>query len=186
MSGDPADRTTATGACSTKKHILVSSFPSPGANLLFALSKGKGWRVLEDVTLEHPKRVLDIDRTLAFDTGAAISSYGQTIFQRFVQPLIDALDELFLCMLSHGPIVARKQVPWRIQSKQRHRLETFLPKLGGKNAVIGQCMAIDFAWCFVRQPPAARLIVAEIHLFVAFVAVKGSAPCLTQLIFLGL
>ena len=136
------------------------------------------------------KRLLGIllDRKIvnAPSINSTISSHGQTIFQRFVQPLIDALDELFLRMLSHGSIVARKQVPWRIQSKQRHRLETFLPKLGRKNAVVGQCMAINFAWCFVRQPPPARLIAAEIHLFVAFVAVKGPAPCLSQLIFLRL
>jgi hypothetical protein len=89
-------------------------------------------------------------------------------------------------MLSHGPVVARKQVPWRVQSKQCHRLETFLPELGRKNAVVGQRMAINFAWCFARQPPPARLIVAEIHLLVAFIAVKGPAPCLTQLVFFRL
>ena len=88
MSGNPADRTTATGARSTEKHILVICLHSPGADLLFALSKGKGWRVLEDVTLEHPKRVLDIDRTLAFDTEAAISGHCQTILQGFVQHAI--------------------------------------------------------------------------------------------------
>src|SRR5438309_5048610 len=85
-------------------------------------------------------------------------------------------------MLSHGPVIAHKQVPWRIQSEQRHRMETFLSQLGRKNAVIGQCVAINFAWCFVRQPPATCLIVAGIHLLVAFVAVKRPAPSLIRFI----
>ena len=137
---------------------------------------------MKNVTLKHPQRVLDIDRTFALDTEAAITRHGQAIFQRLVQPLIDALDESFLGMLSHGPVIAHKQVPWRIQSEQRHRMETFLSQLGRKNAVVGQCVAINFAWCFGRQPPATCLIVAGIHLLVAFVAVKRPAPSLIRFI----
>src|SRR5438046_9150274 len=150
--------------------------------MLFALSKRKRRRALKNVTLKHPQRVLDIDGTFAFDTEAAITRHGQAILRPLVQPLMDALDESFRGMLSHGPVIAHKQVPWRIQPEQRHRMETFLSQLWRKNAVVGQCVAINFAWCLVRQPPATRSIVAGIHLLVAFVAVKGPAPSLVRCI----
>src|SRR5438876_10340203 len=94
--------------------------------MLFALSKRKRRRALKNVTLKQPQRVLDIDGTFAFDAEAAITRHGQTILQRLAQPLLDALDESFLGILSHGPVIAHTQGPWRIQAEHRHRMETFL------------------------------------------------------------
>src|ERR1043166_6124809 len=179
MAGNPADSAAAMGAGSTEKHIFIISFDAPSFDLLFAFSKRKRRRILENVSLEHYERILYIDRAFAFDAKAAIAGHGQTIFQRLIQPLINALDESFLRKFSHGPVVAHKQVPWRVQPEQRHCMETFLSQLGRKNAVVSQCVAINFAWCFVRQPPAARLIVTGIHLLVTLVAMKRPAPRLS-------
>src|SRR5438067_1956400 len=124
------------------------------------------------------RRAPDSDPALAPATKGAITRHGQAIPQRLVPPLIDTLAESFLGMLSHGPVIARKQVPWHIQPEQRHRMETFLSQLWRKNAVVGQCVAINFEWGLVRGPPAQGSIEAGIHLLVPFVGAKGTAPSL--------
>src|SRR6266542_4900466 len=134
---NPAHSLATKRARPAKVHILVIGFDAPGPDLFFALSKRKRRRVLKNVTLEHPERVFDINGAFAFDAEAAVTRHSQAILQRLVQPLINALDEFFLRMLSHGPVIAHEQIPRRIQSEQRHGMETFFSQLGRKNAEIG-------------------------------------------------
>src|SRR5581483_2341212 len=186
VSGNSADGAAANSAGSTEKNILVIGLDAPGPDLLFSLGKRKSRCVLKNVTPKHSERVLDIHRAFAFNAGTAVVSKGQTILQRFLQPLVNTFEKLFLRVFPHDPVITCEQVPWRIQSKQSHGMKTFLAQLRGKDAVICQRVAIDFAWCPARQPARARLVIAEVHLLVAFVAVERAAPCLIRLILLSL
>ena len=72
----------------------------------------------------HPERLLDVHRTFAFNAKIAVARHGQTIFQRLFQPLIHALEKFLLRLFSHRLIVFREQRIRRINSEQRHRVET--------------------------------------------------------------
>src|SRR5947207_13013944 len=90
MAWNPANSAATQGARTAEKHVVVSSFYSPTADLIFPLSKWKGRRVMKDVAMIHSQCVLDIDGTFAFDTGSPIARYSETTFDQLFQPLIDA------------------------------------------------------------------------------------------------
>jgi len=48
-------------------------------------------------------------------------------------------------------------------------------KVRGKDAVVGEGVAVHFAGDFVRQAVLRSLLVAGLHLFVAFINVKRAA-----------
>ena len=123
----------------------------------------------------HTECILDIDRAFAFNTETAITRNREILFQRLFQPLIHAFDEFLLREFSHRMVVARKQTPRRVEPEQCHGVKSLFTQLWRENAVVGQRVAINFTRNFVRQSPLARLIVAHIHLPVAFVAMKRPA-----------
>src|SRR2546430_8061666 len=175
MPRNTTNRSTPERTRATKKYIPVFRFDAPFTNLRFRLGKRERRRVLKDVAVVHPERILDIDRAFAFDAQTAITRDCQAIFEWLFQPLIHTLDEFLLRESSHGPVVARKQTPRRIEPKQCHGVETFFSQVRGKNAVVGKRVAINLARRFVGEPPLRRLPVTDIHLLVAFVAMKCSA-----------
>src|SRR4029077_17191805 len=59
MSGNAANSPTSQGAFSTEKHIFVFSLNTPRANLGSTLGKWKRRRVMKNVPMIHPQRVLD-------------------------------------------------------------------------------------------------------------------------------
>ena len=65
----------------------------------------------------HPERVLDVDRAFAFNAATAIPRHGETVFDRFFQPLVDTREELFLGLLPHRLIISYEQAPRCIKSK---------------------------------------------------------------------
>ena len=123
----------------------------------------------------HPERVLDVNRAFAFDAEIAVARHGKTIFQRLFQPLVHALEKFLFREFSHRLVIPRKQTPRRIETEQRHRMESLFSQFRRENAVIGQGVAIDFTRCFVRQPALARLVITEIHLLVTFIAMERPA-----------
>ena len=134
---------------------------------------------MKDVPMIHPQRILDIDRTFTFDAATAITRHRKTIFNWFVQPLVNTRQESFLRFAPHVLIVSCKQGPRRIEPEQRHRVKPLLTQFRRENAVVGQRVAIHLARRLLRQPASRRLVVTGIHLFIAFVAVKGSGKGLS-------
>ena len=54
-------------------------------------------------------------------------------------------------------------------------MKALFAQLRRENAVVGQRVAIDFAWHFRWQRAVGCFVIAHIHLFVAFVGMKGPA-----------
>src|SRR6266480_1324137 len=135
MPGNPADGATAYCARSAEKHVFVFSLYAPGADLSFTLSKRERRRVVKNISMIHPQRIFDIQRTFTFDARTAIARSGKTIFNRLLQPLVHALEELFLRFAPHILIVSREQTPGSIESEQRHRMESFLLQVRRENTV---------------------------------------------------
>src|SRR5437763_16604968 len=154
MPGNTANSATSQGARSAEKHILVSRLDTPRADLLSALRNWKRWRVMNNVPVVHPKRILDIHRAFAFDARAAITRQSQATFDRFFQPLIDAGQIFFLSLPAHFLIIPHKQAPRRVQAEERHRVKALCAQLRRENAIISQRVAIDFARHFFRQSAA--------------------------------
>src|SRR5919204_6020299 len=100
--------------------------------------------------------------------------------------MIDAGEKFLLRLFTHGLVVARKQVPRRVEAEQRHGMESLLSQFGRKDSVVGKRMAVDFAWRFVGQATLGRLFIARVHLLITFVAMKGPTPCVGQCVLLGL
>src|ERR1022692_2806945 len=141
MPGNAAPGPPALRARAAEKHIFVFRFDSPRAGLFFCLRKRKRRRVLENVAMVHPERVLDVDRALAFDTETAIPRDGETIFERFFQPLVYAFEKFLLRLSPHRFIVPREQTPRRIEPEQCHGMKTFFAKFRCENAVVGKRVA---------------------------------------------
>src|ERR1017187_1894357 len=186
MPGNAAHGTAALRARAAEKHIFVFRFDSPRAGLFYCLRKRKRRRVLENVAMVHPERVLDVDRALAFDAETAIARDSETIFKRLFQPLVHAFEKFLFRLSTHRFIVPREQTPRRIEPEECHGMKTFLAQFRRENAVVGERVTINLARRLVRQSPFRRLIVADIHLLVTFVAVKRPAPRLLRRIFFGL
>src|SRR6266480_429394 len=106
MPRNAANSATSQGARSAEKHIFVSRLDTPRANLLSALRKWKRWRVMKNVPVVHPERILDIHGAFAFNARAAITRQSETTFDRFFQPLVDACEVFLLRFLSHFFIIA--------------------------------------------------------------------------------
>src|SRR2546429_2751102 len=122
MPGMPADAPATQCARSAKKHVLVFGLHSPLADSFFSFRKRPGRGALKNVTLKHPQRVLDIDRTFALDTEAAITRHGQAIFQRLVPTPIDPLKGSFFRLLLPCPCIHLQKNPLRHQSETTQRL----------------------------------------------------------------
>src|SRR5215471_21042229 len=99
VSGDPANSATSQRARAAEKYIFVLSLNAPRADLVSALGKWKRWRVVENVTMIHSQRVLDVDRAFAFDTRTAITRRCEATLYRLFRPLIDAREVFFLRLL---------------------------------------------------------------------------------------
>src|SRR5215813_14130118 len=134
--GDAANSATSQRARAAEKYIFVISLNAPRADLVSAFSKWKRWRVVENITVIHSQRVLDVDRAFAFDARTAITRRCEATFDRFFQPLIDAREVFFLRFLSHFFIIPHKQTPGRVESEQRHGVKALLAQLRRENAVI--------------------------------------------------
>ena len=186
MSGNSADRSPAKRAGTAEKDIFKFSLDAPLANVFSCLGEGKRRRVLEDVAMEKTERVFDVDRTFTFNAKAAIARDGEAILQRFFQPLVHAREEFSLRLLAHLLVVFREQRIRRVQPEKGDRLKTFRAQLWRKNRIVSKRVTINFARSVVRQATFRGLLVARVHLFVAFVAMKGAAPRLLGRIFLRL
>src|SRR5204863_4592591 len=128
----------------------------------------------------------DIDWALAFNAKTAVGCDGEAILQRLFQPLVHTREKLLFRLFSHYRVGTREQAPWRINPEQRHGVITLFAKLRRQNTVVGQSMAIYFAWRSIWQPALQRLLVAKSHLVVAFVTMKSPAECFPRGIFLCL
>src|SRR6266513_5627809 len=131
-----ADCAAALRARATEKDILKLRLDAPFAYLRFFLRKWKRRRVLENVAVVHPERVLDINRAFTFDAEIPVARHGETLFQRLLQPLVHALEEFVFREFSHRLIIPRKQTPRRIETEQRHRMESLFSQFRRENAVI--------------------------------------------------
>src|SRR6516165_2342770 len=136
VSGDPANSATSQRARAAEKYIFVISLNAPSADLVSAFSKWKCWRVVENVTVIHSQRVLDVDRAFAFDTRTAITRRCEATFDRLFQPLIDARQVFFLGFPPHFFIIPHKQTPGRVQSEERQRVKALFAQLRRENAVV--------------------------------------------------
>src|SRR5215475_1967812 len=134
--GDAANSATSQRARAAEKYIFVLSLNAPRADLVSAFRKWKRRRVVENVTVIHSQRVLDVDRAFAFDTRTAVPCQRETTFDRLFQPLIDAGEVFFLGFLPHSFIVPHKQTPWRVESEQRDGVKTLFAQLRRENAVV--------------------------------------------------
>src|SRR5437762_12671719 len=111
------------GARTAEKHVIVFSFDAPSADLIFPLSKWQSRRVVKDVAMIHSQSVLDIDCTLAFDTGSPIARYSETTFDGLFHPLIDARRLSFLRFPPRIVVISCEHAPRRIESEKRHRVK---------------------------------------------------------------
>src|SRR5262249_585927 len=173
VSGNTADCAAAERARPAEKHIFVFSLDAPGPDLLPALGKRKRRRVLKDVPVIHSKGILDVHRGFAFDAGTPVTRDGKTIFNRFFEPLIDTRQESSLGFAPHAFIISDEQVPRRIESEQRHGVESLLTQIRREDAVVCERMAIHLAWRFFRQTTFRGMVETNIHLLIAFVAVES-------------
>src|SRR5437667_8671898 len=101
MPGNAADRATAQRARTAQKDVLVFSLDSPFTGLLLSLDKWPRRRVVKDISVIHPERVLDVDRAFAFNAATAIPRHGETAFDRFFHPPVDAPAAVFLGTLRY-------------------------------------------------------------------------------------
>src|SRR5438477_12205430 len=101
MAGDAADGAAAMRARAAEKHILEFHLDAPSALLLSRRRKRKTRRVLENIAVVKPERVLDVDGTLAFDAGAAVARHGEAILKRLRQPGVHSLGKFILCARPH-------------------------------------------------------------------------------------
>src|SRR5205085_12478848 len=172
MAGDAADGAAAMRARAAEKHILEFRLDAPSALLLSRRRKRKTRRVLKDIAVVKPERLLDVDGTLAFNAGAAVTRHGEAIFERLRQPAIQALDKFLLGAGAHRLVIFREQTPGRIEAEQRHGVKTLLAQFRRENAVVRERVTIDLGRQLVRQASLQCLLVAHIHLLVTFIAVK--------------
>src|SRR2546428_13724520 len=98
--GNAATRAAALRTRATKKYIPVFRFDAPFTNLRFRLGKRERRRVLKDVAVVHPERILDIDRAFAFNAQAAITRDGQAIFEWLVPPMVSTFHGVFFSQVS--------------------------------------------------------------------------------------
>ena len=92
--------------------------------LFIGLGEGKRESVLEDITVVETECILDIDRALAFDAGAAVARFREAVVERLRQPGIETGDESRLRALPHLVIVPGKQGPWCIDPKKGQGVKT--------------------------------------------------------------
>src|SRR5436305_13691149 len=142
MPGNTANSATSQGARSAEKHIFVFRLNTPRADLLSALGKWKRRRVVKNIPVIHPERVLDIHGAFAFDARAAITRQSQATFDWLFQPLVDAGEVLFQSFPAHFFIIPHKRAPRRVQSEERHRVKALFAQLRPENAVVSQRVAI--------------------------------------------
>ena len=73
MPGNAADRAPTLGTRAAEINIFILGLDAPLTRLLIGLGEGKRERVLEDITVVETEFILDIDRALAFEAGAAVA-----------------------------------------------------------------------------------------------------------------
>ena len=134
----------------------------------------------------HSKRILDVHRGFAFDAATPITRDGKTIFNRFFEPLINTRQESSLGFAPHAFIISDKQVPRRIESEQRHGVESLVTQVRREDAVVCERMAIHLAWRFFRQTTFRGMVETNLHLLIAFVAVESPAKRFSRRNFLCL
>src|SRR5947208_8574222 len=96
MPRNTTNRSTPERTRATKKYIPVFRFDAPFTNLRFRLGERERRRVLKDVAVVHPERILDIDWAFAFAPQTAIPRHGQAYFERLFQALIHTLADFLL------------------------------------------------------------------------------------------
>src|SRR5580700_4374986 len=74
VSWNSADPAAAKRARATEENIFPFGLHSPGADLFLPRRKRPGGRVVENISVIHAQRVLDVDRAFAFDAQAAVAS----------------------------------------------------------------------------------------------------------------
>src|SRR5262245_35541257 len=115
--GNPANSATSQCARAAEKHIFVLGLNTPCADLFSTFGKWKRGRIMKNVPVIHPQRVLDVHGAFAFDTGAAITRQSEATFNRLFQPLVNAGEVFFLRFPPHFFVITHKQTPRRIQSE---------------------------------------------------------------------
>src|SRR5262245_40816523 len=101
MSRNSADCAATERARTAQENIFPFGLHAPRPDLFLPGREWPGRRVLKNVAVIHAERLLDVDWALAFDAKTSIARDRQAIFERLVEPLIDAREKSFFRLFPH-------------------------------------------------------------------------------------
>ena len=142
----------------------------------FVLGERKCRRVLENISVIHAERVLDVDRALAFDAETAVARQTRDNL-RAAPPATDSCSREYFFSASRRIvfIVARKQSSTAYRARTASWCENPVPAAPARECCRRSECGNRSRTAFCPATCRLRLLVAAIHLLVTFVAVKRPA-----------
>ena len=105
MAGDAADGAAAASAGAADKDVGEFGFHTPRPDCFGGFAEWKSKSAVKDVAAVMAEFLFDVERCFGFETGLAVVSAGEAIFNRFSEITVEAIETISRGLLARGVVV---------------------------------------------------------------------------------